>query len=57
MSKEEIRERMEAATVLVKAWPEWKQNILAQSSRPTVSTPREPVSSQASVEPLVHQGG
>lgn len=47
MSDKEIREQIAKAAELVGTWPDWKRNILAQSSKPSVSTPRVPVNNQA----------
>jgi len=30
----------------MESWPEWKKNILVQSGKPTVDTPRKPVNNQ-----------
>lgn len=43
MTKEEFRKQMNIAVALVNSWPLWKQNLLEQSSKPTVSKPRKPV--------------
>jgi hypothetical protein len=37
---EDLRKVISTASSLVAEWPQWKQNILAQSSLPTVSVPR-----------------
>ncbi len=46
MNQGEFRQQIAKASELVKTWPNWKQNILVYSSRPTVSTPRPPVKGQ-----------
>ncbi len=46
MSQQEFREQFAIATALVASWPAWKQNILENSSKPTVSVPRIPVDNQ-----------
>lgn len=43
MSEQEIKKAIVETTKLVEAWPEWKQHILRDSARPTISQPREPV--------------
>jgi len=50
MSQEEFRKQYEIATSLVNQWPAWKQNILEDSSKPTVSVPRAPVDNQRIAE-------
>lgn len=47
MNEKEVRQQIVKATKLVEAWPAWKQNILAQSAQPSVTTPRPPVNNQA----------
>jgi hypothetical protein len=37
------QEEFEIASALVAKWPTWKQNLLENSSGPTVSVPRAPV--------------
>lgn len=34
---------LEWASRIVKTWPAWKRNILKNSSKSTLSTPRKPV--------------
>ena len=48
MTPSELRLQIDKATRLIETWPAWKQNILAHSSRPSVSSPRPPVNNQAS---------
>ena len=43
LTKEEWSKQMEIAKKIVESWPLWKQNLLEQSSKPTVSVPREPI--------------
>ena len=43
MSEKEFQEQYALASALVKSWPVWKQNILQNSSKPTVAVAREPV--------------
>lgn len=43
MSLEDFGKQYEIATSLVKQWPLWKQNLLEDSSKPTLTVPREPV--------------
>lgn len=43
MSREEFQRHQAMAKSLVTTWPKWKQNILENSSKPTVSVPRTPV--------------
>ena len=43
MSQEEFKKQFEIASALVETWPAWKQNILENSAKPTVSVPRAPV--------------
>ena len=47
MTRNELREQVAKANRLVATWPAWKQNILAHSSQPSVSSPRPPVDNQA----------
>ncbi|QDU98477.1 hypothetical protein [Lignipirellula cremea] len=47
MTHDEIRKQIEYATKVVETWPAWKQNILAHSSSPAISQPREPVDNHA----------
>lgn len=39
-----LRESMDDASRIVATWPEWKQNILRDSAKPTLDVPRTPVS-------------
>ncbi len=43
MSREQLLEQFEIANAVVSQWPKWKQNLLVDSSKPTVSVPRAPV--------------
>ncbi len=43
MSREQLLEQFEIANAIVSQWPKWKQNLLEDSSKPTVSVPRTPV--------------
>jgi hypothetical protein len=40
---ENIAKVIQEADKIVSTWPKWKQNILKQSGRPTVSTTRKPI--------------
>lgn len=48
MDRKALREQIDKAAKLVETWPSWKRNILAQSSQPTVPTPRPQVNNQTS---------
>lgn len=43
MNDEEFEKHLKAASAIVATWPKWKQNILADSSKPMMSEPRTPV--------------
>jgi hypothetical protein len=43
MSREQLQEQFEIADAIVSQWPKWKQNLLEDSSKPTVAVPRTPV--------------
>ena len=47
MNEKHIQAEMARASKIVKSWPDWKQNILIDSSKPTNSTPRVPVTDQS----------
>ena len=44
--REIVDQQIAKANILIATWPNWKQNILVHSSKPTVSTPRTPVNNQ-----------
>lgn len=50
MTEQEFRERLAKASKIINSWPEWKRNLLADSSKPTFSKPREPVNNSGSDE-------
>ena len=43
MSKEDFAAFLQWASAVVSQWPQWKQNVLKNSMRPTRSSPRVPV--------------
>lgn len=43
MTRDEFDAQMRLATSIVATWPKWKQNILADSAKPSWEKPREPV--------------
>lgn len=43
MTEKEFKKQLEIATKIVESWPLWKQNILEDSSKSTVSKPRPPI--------------
>ena len=43
MTEEEFKEQYAIARKLTEDWPAWKLNILKNSNKPTVDTPRKPV--------------
>ncbi|WP_152101622.1 hypothetical protein [Lacipirellula parvula] len=43
MSDQCIREELAKASAIVGAWPEWKQNVLVNSTKSTNSSSRMPV--------------
>lgn len=50
MSRDEFKRQQEIAQRVVQTWPEWKQNLLENSAKPTVNVARTPVvSSQLKV--------
>ncbi len=46
MSENQIRTELAKVTQIVQSWPQWKQHILVNSSKPTNSSSRLPVGSQ-----------
>ncbi|WP_158261116.1 MULTISPECIES: hypothetical protein [Pirellulaceae] len=38
-----ILEVIAKANATIQSWPEWKKNLLVESSKPSNPTPREPV--------------
>ena len=45
MTNEEFIEKLQSAKKRVDAWPEWKKNILKESSKSSNDIPRAPVNS------------
>jgi len=43
MNNKEFFEKLQPAKERVKSWPEWKKNILKESSKSYNDVPREPV--------------
>lgn len=46
----DFHRHIEHCSAVVKTWPLWKQNILAQSGSPTVPTPRTPITYEKTPE-------
>jgi DNA-directed RNA polymerase subunit F len=57
MNKTDIRKHIEYASSVVKSWPLWKQNILANSSEGTTKIPRKPITRESKMRILIASGG
>lgn len=49
--RESFLAHLEQASATVATWPEWKQNVLRDSDKPEVSTPRTPIVPGEEVKP------